>query len=109
MTLRSRGGGAAAWVLGVAVAALFLASEAAAVPVPHDYEEALRKSLLYFEAQRSGRLPHGQRVAWRDHSGLTDGLEQGVRASIINHAVSLLFVLLDDPGADMDVDLVVLG
>jgi hypothetical protein len=45
----------------------------------HDYEDALRKSLLYFEAQRSGRLPHGQRVAWRDHSGLTDGLEQGVR------------------------------
>uniref|UniRef100_A0A0D9WNV0 Endoglucanase n=1 Tax=Leersia perrieri TaxID=77586 RepID=A0A0D9WNV0_9ORYZ len=44
----------------------------------HDYEEALRKSLLYFEAQRSGRLPHGQRVSWRDHSGLTDGLEQGV-------------------------------
>ncbi|KAK3128860.1 hypothetical protein QOZ80_6BG0467320 [Eleusine coracana subsp. coracana] len=46
--------------------------------VRHDYEDALRKSLLYFEAQRSGRLPHGQRVAWRDHSGLTDGLEQGV-------------------------------
>lgn len=45
----------------------------------HNYEEALRKSLLYFEAQRSGRLPHGQRVPWRDHSGLTDGLEQGVR------------------------------
>nr|CAB3470187.1 unnamed protein product [Digitaria exilis] len=44
----------------------------------HDYEDALHKSLLYFEAQRSGRLPHGQRVAWRDHSGLTDGLEQGV-------------------------------
>ncbi|KAM0822462.1 hypothetical protein ACQ4PT_071473 [Festuca glaucescens] len=44
----------------------------------HNYEEALRKSLLYFEAQRSGRLPHGQRVPWRHHSGLTDGLEQGV-------------------------------
>ncbi|TVU11837.1 hypothetical protein EJB05_45446 [Eragrostis curvula] len=50
----------------------------AASGVRHDYESALRKSLLYFEAQRSGRLPHGQRVAWRDHSGLTDGLEQGV-------------------------------
>uniref|UniRef100_A0ACD5V9Z4 Uncharacterized protein n=1 Tax=Avena sativa TaxID=4498 RepID=A0ACD5V9Z4_AVESA len=78
-----RSSSAAAWVLCVAVAAasvLFLASEAAssAAAAPHDYEEALRKSLLYFEAQRSGRLPHGQRVAWRDHSGLTDGLEQGV-------------------------------
>ncbi|CAL4885282.1 unnamed protein product [Urochloa decumbens] len=44
----------------------------------HNYEDALQKSLLYFEAQRSGRLPHSQRVAWRHHSGLTDGLEQGV-------------------------------
>ncbi|KAL6655633.1 hypothetical protein ACP70R_006459 [Stipagrostis hirtigluma subsp. patula] len=43
-----------------------------------DYGAALSKSLLYFEAQRSGRLPHGQRVRWRGHSGLTDGLQQGV-------------------------------
>lgn len=44
-----------------------------------DYGDALSKSLLYFETQRSGRLPHNQRVTWRDHSGLTDGLQQGVR------------------------------
>ncbi|GLT28315.1 hypothetical protein SLA2020_032570 [Shorea laevis] len=43
-----------------------------------DYADALSKSLLYFEAQRSGRLPYNQRITWRDHSGLTDGLEQGV-------------------------------
>lgn len=43
-----------------------------------DYGEALSKSLLYFESQRSGRLPYNQRATWRDHSGLTDGLEQGV-------------------------------
>ncbi|XP_015696333.2 endoglucanase 22 [Oryza brachyantha] len=43
-----------------------------------DYREALEKSLLYFEAQRSGRLPYRQRVTWRGHSGLTDGLQQGV-------------------------------
>ncbi|PIN14496.1 Cellulase [Handroanthus impetiginosus] len=43
-----------------------------------DYGDALSKSLLYFEAQRSGRLPHDQRVTWRHHSGLIDGLEQGV-------------------------------
>lgn len=47
-----------------------------------DYAEALTKSLLYFEAQRSGRLPYNQRVPWRDHSGLTDGLEQGVKLII---------------------------
>ncbi|XP_065862446.1 endoglucanase 11-like [Euphorbia lathyris] len=43
-----------------------------------NYGEALSKSLLYFESQRSGRLPYNQRVTWRHHSGLTDGLEQGV-------------------------------
>ncbi|CAL1407183.1 unnamed protein product [Linum trigynum] len=43
-----------------------------------DYADALTKSLLYFESQRSGRLPYNQRISWRDHSGLTDGLEQGV-------------------------------
>ncbi|KAE8680236.1 Endoglucanase 11 [Hibiscus syriacus] len=43
-----------------------------------NYGEALSKSLLYFESQRSGRLPHNQRATWRHHSGLTDGLEQGV-------------------------------
>ncbi|XP_065875645.1 endoglucanase 11 [Euphorbia lathyris] len=43
-----------------------------------DYADALTKSLLYFEAQRSGRLPYNQRVSWRDNSGLIDGLEQGV-------------------------------
>ncbi|KAK1630631.1 hypothetical protein QYE76_004946 [Lolium multiflorum] len=52
-----------------------MAAEADAAP---DYGAALSKSLLYFEAQRSGRLPYGQRVRWRGHSGLTDGLQQGV-------------------------------
>ncbi|RWV87383.1 hypothetical protein GW17_00050629 [Ensete ventricosum] len=42
-----------------------------------DYKDALSKSLLYFEAQRSGHLPYNQRVTWRGHSGLTDGLQQG--------------------------------
>ncbi|KAM0832234.1 hypothetical protein ACQ4PT_065021 [Festuca glaucescens] len=51
---------------------------AAEADAPPDYGTALSKSLLYFEAQRSGRLPYGQRVRWRGHSGLTDGLQQGV-------------------------------
>ncbi|XP_037460491.1 endoglucanase 22-like [Triticum dicoccoides] len=48
------------------------------VAAPFDYKKALHSSLLYFEAQRSGRLPHNQRVKWRGHSGLADGLQQGV-------------------------------
>ncbi|KAK1261577.1 Endoglucanase 5 [Acorus gramineus] len=43
-----------------------------------DYGEALEKSLLFFEAQRSGKLPPDQRVEWRGNSGLRDGFAQGV-------------------------------
>lgn len=44
----------------------------------HDYAMALKKSLLYFEAQRSGALPPDQRVTWRASSGLFDGKANGV-------------------------------
>ncbi|PAN08078.1 hypothetical protein PAHAL_1G385600 [Panicum hallii] len=67
-------GGALLLLVAVALAGVLGGAEGKA----HNYEDALQKSLLYFEAQRSGRLPHSQRVTWRHHSGLTDGLEQGV-------------------------------
>ncbi|KAK1288558.1 Endoglucanase 3 [Acorus calamus] len=38
-----------------------------------NYTDALTKSILYFQGQRSGRLPPDQRIKWRSHSGLTDG------------------------------------
>nr|AYP70933.1 endoglucanase 1 [Actinidia deliciosa] len=44
----------------------------------HDYGQALSKSILFFEAQRSGYLPSTQRVQWRGHSGLNDGKANGV-------------------------------
>ncbi|KAK4844920.1 hypothetical protein QYF36_026059 [Acer negundo] len=44
----------------------------------HDYGQALTKSILFFEAQRSGYLPHNQRVNWRSNSGLNDGKASGV-------------------------------
>ncbi|KAJ0432225.1 putative cellulase [Helianthus annuus] len=43
-----------------------------------DYGEAVDKSLLFFEAQRSGNLPGTQRVKWRGDSGLYDGYQQKV-------------------------------
>lgn len=45
----------------------------------HDYKQALSKSILFFEAQRSGVLPSTQRVSWRANSGLGDGKASGVR------------------------------
>ncbi|XP_031394101.1 endoglucanase 6-like [Punica granatum] len=44
----------------------------------HDYIQALSKSILFFEAQRSGVLPTTQRVSWRANSGLNDGKASGV-------------------------------
>ncbi|CAH8347511.1 unnamed protein product [Eruca vesicaria subsp. sativa] len=38
-----------------------------------NYREALSKSLLFFQGQRSGRLPRDQQVSWRASSGLSDG------------------------------------
>ncbi|CAB4299711.1 unnamed protein product [Prunus armeniaca] len=43
-----------------------------------DYGDALTKSFLYYEAQRSGKLPPNQRVQWRGDSGLKDGSDAGV-------------------------------
>lgn len=46
--------------------------------VSTNYGDALTKSLLYFEAQRSGELPSGQRVKWRGDSALRDGSDAHV-------------------------------
>lgn len=51
------------------------------LPMPlaaHDYRQALSKSILFFEAQRSGYLPSNQRVTWRSNSGILDGKASGV-------------------------------
>ncbi|XP_059443129.1 endoglucanase 1-like [Corylus avellana] len=38
-----------------------------------DYADALEKSILFFEGQRSGKLPSNQRASWRGDSALSDG------------------------------------
>lgn len=38
-----------------------------------DYKDALTKSLLFLEAQRSGKLPKNNRIPWRGDSALDDG------------------------------------
>ena len=40
---------------------------------PFNYGEALQKSFLFYEAQRSGELPEDNRIPWRGDSALTDG------------------------------------
>ncbi|KAL0393595.1 UNVERIFIED_CONTAM: Endoglucanase [Sesamum latifolium] len=45
------------------------------------YEDALSKGILFFEGQRSGKLPATQRVEWRADSALSDGSLENVSLS----------------------------
>ncbi|XP_028102452.1 endoglucanase 12-like [Camellia sinensis] len=40
---------------------------------PDNYTLALHKALLFFNAQKSGRLPKNNGISWRGNSGLQDG------------------------------------
>ncbi|CAG6394355.1 glycoside hydrolase family 9 protein [Streptomyces cocklensis] len=44
----------------------------------YNYAEALQDSMLFYESQRSGRLPADNRVTWRGDSDLTDGADAGI-------------------------------
>ncbi|MGC5030740.1 glycoside hydrolase family 9 protein [Micromonospora sp. DT229] len=52
-------------------------STSAAAPA-FNYAEALQKSLLFYEAQQSGKLPDWNRVSWRGDSALRDGSDVGI-------------------------------
>ena len=43
-----------------------------------NYKDAIHKSLLFYEAQRSGKLPADIRVPWIRDSALTDGSDVGI-------------------------------
>ncbi|KAL6495742.1 Esterase/lipase/thioesterase [Orobanche gracilis] len=58
--------------------ALLLLLHLASVSAGPDYSEALSKSILFFEGQRSGELPIDQRLDWRKDSGLKDVTPDGV-------------------------------
>jgi endoglucanase len=42
---------------------------------------ALKKSILFYEAQRSGKLPTSNRIDWRGDTFLNDGSDVGVDLS----------------------------
>ena len=46
-------------------------------PPKYDYGEVIDKSLLFYEAQRSGPLPADNRVPWRGDSALDDAVVGG--------------------------------
>lgn len=72
-----------AWGAAVAVIAGLLlpsaaSSPSAAAPPAFNYGEALQKSLWFYDAQRSGKLPDDNRVSWRGDSALDDGKDAGL-------------------------------
>ncbi|KAF7001911.1 hypothetical protein CFC21_017472 [Triticum aestivum] len=56
----------------LAFSLVWLSSHVLAAGHP-DYADALAKSLLFFQGQRSGRLPADQAVKWRSNSAMPDG------------------------------------
>jgi endoglucanase len=68
--------------MAMAVVVLLLVAVPPVVLAVHDYGDALHKSILFFEGQRSGRLPPDQRLRWRQDSALHDGATAGVRNAI---------------------------
>ncbi|XP_022939675.1 endoglucanase 8-like [Cucurbita moschata] len=62
-----------------AILLLLLLSPPAAAQ--HDYYDALHKCILFFEGQRSGKLPPDQRLKWRHDSAIHDGASVGIDLS----------------------------
>ena len=72
---------AGALLVASGAAATVLATTASAAPSPtgeFNYAEALQESMLFYESQRSGKLPADNRVSWRGDSDLTDGADHGL-------------------------------
>ncbi|CAA9244454.1 MAG: GH9 / CBM3 / CBM44 [uncultured Cytophagales bacterium] len=44
----------------------------------YNYGEVLQKSWFFYEAQRAGALPTGNRVGWRGNSAMQDGADVGI-------------------------------
>ncbi|XP_055958362.1 endoglucanase A-like [Patella vulgata] len=44
----------------------------------YNYDDVLYKSILFYETQRSGKLPASNRIPWRGDSGLKDGSDAGI-------------------------------
>jgi hypothetical protein len=64
--------------LAVSVLSTFLPQIPAYAASSYNYGEALQKSIMFYEFQRSGALPADKRDNWRSDSGLKDGSDVGM-------------------------------
>lgn len=63
----------------VALSLIYIISVIRVGAVDFDYTDALAKALLFYEGQRSGKLPDSQRMLWRGDSAVYDGNVSQVR------------------------------
>ena len=56
----------------------------------YDYKQVLEKSLLFYEAQRSGPLPDDNRIEWRGDSALDDIPVGGYYDGVIAFSLHIL-------------------
>ena len=52
-----------------------------AKPIKYHYENALSKSILFYDAQRSGVLPADNPISWRSDSAVNDRSDSGMDLS----------------------------
>ncbi|XP_031389729.1 endoglucanase 12 [Punica granatum] len=52
-------------------------------PPPDNYTVALQKALLFFNAQKSGKLPKNNGIPWRGNSGLMDGNNTDFKGGLV--------------------------
>ncbi len=57
---------------------LYFPGQKSMAQTKYNYAEVLQKSVYFYEAQRSGKLPENNRVKWRGDSALKDGSDQGI-------------------------------
>lgn len=78
----------------LALAVLVLAGDAMRPSLAggFNYKDALTKSIMFLEAQRSGKLPPNNRIKWRGDSALDDG-----KLSNVLHVIVLLLLFCLSP------------
>jgi hypothetical protein len=64
--------------LAVSVITTFIPKTSTFADTTFNYGEALQKSIMFYEFQRSGDLPADQRDNWRGDSGMNDGADNGI-------------------------------
>lgn len=73
-----RRGQSVIWRSWIICGAIWATTFGGATDQTFNYGDALGKAVLFFEGQRSGKLPATQRVNWRGDSALSDGSFENV-------------------------------